>query len=220
MTLELTPINSFFDWLKDSGTQAILILVGTIAACVAAAAAIYFGKKSLTKADLAKMEGNTAHLEDVRTSIANVDLRTKRQEEADELASRAMFVSITVTGEADAGQPLSVYLTGAEPNPHLTRVEFRSELGNVFGTSECIPTDNLFQYIARLPSDKLANWRNAGTALSLNTTRQMLRIWMRFDEHPREVYRDMAVTLTSGLRGGGKDAPGINVATIKIEGAV
>jgi hypothetical protein len=78
---------------------------------------------------------NTAHLEEVRTSIVNLDTRTKRQEEADALANRANWVSITVHGEADAGQPLSIYLTGTEPNIHFTRVEFRSEAGNVFGTS-------------------------------------------------------------------------------------
>lgn len=213
-------MNAFFNWLKDSGTQATLVLVGSCAAIVAAIGTIYFGKKSLTKKDLARVEENTAHLENVRTSIANVDLRTKRQEEADELATRAMFFSIAVTGEADVGQPLSVYLTGTEPNPHLTRVEFRSEQGNVFGQSECTPTGNLFQYIARLPSDRLRNWREGGIPMGQAGSRHTLRVWMRFDDHNNEVHRDMAVTLTSCLRGGSKDAPGINVATFKIEGVV
>jgi UDP-N-acetylmuramyl pentapeptide phosphotransferase/UDP-N-acetylglucosamine-1-phosphate transferase len=60
-------MNRFFDWLKDSGTQAILILLGTISAFVAAFAAIYFGRKSLTKNDLAPIEQNTAHLDEVRS---------------------------------------------------------------------------------------------------------------------------------------------------------
>jgi septal ring factor EnvC (AmiA/AmiB activator) len=52
-------MNPFFNWLKDSGTQALLILLGTIAACIAAIAAIYYGRKSLSREDLAPIEKNT-----------------------------------------------------------------------------------------------------------------------------------------------------------------
>ena len=59
-------MNSFFNWLKDTGTQAMLVLVGTFAAIVAAVGTVYFGRKSLTKRDLAQVEEHTAHLGEVR----------------------------------------------------------------------------------------------------------------------------------------------------------
>jgi hypothetical protein len=217
-------MNIFWNWLKDPGTQAMLVLFGTGFAFVAALCAFYFGRKSLTKRDLTPLEQNTAatsgHLENVHTHLASLNERARRQEDAGNLANRAAFVSVSVRGEVDAGKPMSVYLTAKEPTIHFTRVEFRSEQGSPFGQSECIATGNLFEFVARLPSDNLNRWRMGGASINVDATRHTLRVWMCLDDHSYEVHRDIGVTLTGGLRGGGKDAPGINVATYKLEGTV
>src|ERR1035437_4477219 len=82
-------MNPFFDWLKETGTQSMLVLLGTFAAVVAAVGTVYFGRKSLTKRDLAQVEEHTAHLGEVRAGIISLDTRIKRQEESDALASKA-----------------------------------------------------------------------------------------------------------------------------------
>src|SRR5580658_7789786 len=112
----------------------VVAIVGVVISLIAAVAAIYaayYAKKAPTAEDLAKVVENTSHLEEVRTGVLSVDTRMKRQEQADDLVSRANGVSISVKGEAEASQPLSMYLTGTEPTIHFTRVAFRSEAGNV-----------------------------------------------------------------------------------------
>lgn len=193
-------MNSFFNWLKDSGTQAMLILVGTSAAIVAAVGTIYFGMKSLTKKDLSGVEENTAatsgHLQNVHTHLASLDARTKRQEEADVLANRAQLVPISVIGEALINEPLSVYLTGRTNGVRFTRIELRSELQNTFGMMECEQNaENPLQFVATIPANKLGNWTAAGTGVTMGITRQILRVWMSFEEKPTEAFRDMSVTV-------------------------
>jgi len=179
----------------------LVVAIATLAVGIAAAwATFHYGRKAPTQDDLARVEQNTAHLEEVRSGIASVDARMKRQEQADDLVSRARAASISVKGEADANQPLSICLTGTEPTIHFTRVDFRSEAGNVFGMSECIATGSVFEYVASLSPETLREWRNAGTGVTLVSTRQILRVWMRFDDQSRQVYRDMAVNITSGTR--------------------
>lgn len=216
-------MNQFFNWLKDAGTQAIMVLVSCVAACLAAFFAFYFGRKSLTKRDLAPLEQNTAatsgHLENVHTHLANLNERAKRQEDADDLVNRAKWIPISVSGNADANMPLSIRLTTTQANVYFMRVELLSENSNVYGYAECLGTGNLLQRTAEFPPDMVNRWRAAGTAVNMSVTRHLLRVWMRFSAEPREVPREMPVTLTSGLRGGGKDAPGINVPTLEIEGA-
>ncbi len=210
-------MNPFWNWLKDPGTQAMLVLIAIVLAALsmmAAAIAAYFGWKSPSRGDLKRVEDNTAHLEEVRAAITSLESRSKRQEEAVGLADRATSVSITVKGQGDMGKPLPVYLTGTEPDIYFSRVEFRNNQGSPFGHAVCMPTDNLFEFVARIPSTRVKNWFNGSRG------GHILRVWMRFDGHPHEVHKDMAVTLDVELRGSTKDDPPGNVSTFTINGAV
>lgn len=77
-------MNQFFNWLKDSGTQAMLVLLGTIGACIAAVSAIYYGRNSLAKEDLTPIEENTGgtsrKLVDVETHLSTMKEDIKRVE--------------------------------------------------------------------------------------------------------------------------------------------
>ncbi len=179
----------------------LVVAVATLAATVGGVVfTVKFGRKASTQEGLARVEEHVSHLPEVKAGIASLDARMKRQEETAALASRVAGVSISVRGDADLGQPLPIYLTTTEPTIHLTRVEFRTEAGNVFGQCECIPTKNLFEFIARLPYDRLSNWRSAGTPEGVSRTRHILRVWMHFGDESQRTHKDMAVTLTSGRR--------------------
>ena len=96
-------MNPLFDWLKDSGTQAMLVLGGTVAAIVAAIGTIYFGRKSLAKEDLTPLEEymatTSSHLEKVHTSLKRMDDRQKQQDENESLASRPMHLTFRQWGK-------------------------------------------------------------------------------------------------------------------------
>jgi hypothetical protein len=111
-------MNPFFDWLKDSSTQAILVLVGTVAACIAAAAAIWFGRIALVKKDLDDLEGNTAA---TSSHLSNVDIRLTRVEE--NTAATAVQLSSVRTHLATMNQDLKrVEENTAEMSNHLENV--------------------------------------------------------------------------------------------------
>lgn len=217
-------MNTLWNWLKDAGTQAVEIFITACAAIGALLLTWHFGRKSLTKRDLEPLEKHTAatsgHLENVHTHLASLNERAGRQEDADDLANRVKWVPISARGQADAGLPLPILLTTKQEGVYFTRVELLSDSGNVYGQAECQRTNNPLQRTAEFPSESVNRWRAAGTVVNTYVTLHLLRVWMRFSAEPQEASRDMPVTLTSGLRGGGKDAPGINVATFTIEGSV
>jgi hypothetical protein len=201
-------MNPFFDWLKDTGTQAMLVLVGTSAAMIAAIAAIYYGRKSLTKKDLAQVEQNTEHLEEVRTSIASVDTRLKKQDDIDRFQIHANRVSITAMGNQSGNVPFELQLfvkDSKDPNLILTHVELYNENGNSFGSFPCLSMGNPngLNFHADIPMATMGDWFRAGTPVqSFNRMRLKLKVWMSMGGI--EVYRDMAVTVletTSGMAG-------------------
>jgi hypothetical protein len=166
--------------------------------CRAALGTVYFGRKSLTKRDLAQVEKHTAHLGGVREGIISLDARIKRQEESDALANKAKWVQISVSGEADADVDFPIRISGKDPNIPFRRVELFSESGNVFGSVVCTNTSNVFEYLATVPLGIFRNWRNAGTIVNMNTTRQVLRVWLLIEGHER--HREVPVILTNGAR--------------------
>lgn len=201
-------MNQLFDWLKDSGTQAMLVLLGTVAACIAAIAAIYYGRKSLTKKDLAQVEQNTEHLEEVRTSIASVDTRLKKQEDIDQLQIQANRVSITAMGNQSGNVPFEMQLfvkDSKEPNLILAHVELYNERGNSFGSFPCsrMGNPNGLNFHVNIPMTTMGDWFRAGTPVQTgNRMRLKLRVWMSINGN--EVSREMAVTVmetTSGMAG-------------------
>jgi hypothetical protein len=199
-------MNPFFNWLKDTGTQAMLVLVGTSAAIVAALGTIYFGMKSLTKKDLAPIEQNTGHLDEVRSGIASVDSRLKKQEDIDAVRIRASRISIAASGNQSGNAPYPLHLSvreSKEPNLSITQVELCNENGSTFGSFPCSSTGNpsVLGFQAAIPMTTIGDWFRAGTPVqTVNRMRLKLRVWMSLDGF--EVYRDLTVTVIENTDSG------------------
>jgi hypothetical protein len=196
-------MNPFFDWLKGTGTQAMLVLLGTIAAFVAAIGTIYFGKKSLTKKDLSRIEENTEHLEEVRASISSVDSRLKKQEDAEQYQIRAGRVSVTARGNQAGNVPFELHLSlrkPTEPNLALTQVELYSEIGTSFGSFPCSRSDNSngLDFCASIPMNNMSGWFHGGTPDQTSNRRRLkLRVWMLINGF--NVSRDLPVSIIEDL---------------------
>lgn len=192
-------MNPFFNWLKDSGTQAMLVLLGTFCAFAAAFAAIWYGRKSLTKRDLKRVEDNTAHLEEVRSNIASVDSRLKKQEVNEALRRVASRVPITASGNQAGNAPYPVQLVireSREGKVSLTHIELYNERDNPFGSFPCesVGNPNGVQFQAKIPVDVMGNWFRGGTAVQTsNRMRLKLRVWMLING--TEAYKEMAVQI-------------------------
>jgi len=188
-------VNPFFDWLKDTGTQAMLVLLGAIAACVAAFAAIWFGKKSLTKRDLVPIEQNTGHLEEVRSGIASVDTRLKKQDEADQLKIIANRVSIAARGYQSGNVPLPLELNVKEsqaPGFNINHLELYNERDLPFGSFPCTRIEGRLNldYRASIPMKTIGDWFRSGTPDELVHRRRLkIKVWMSMNgvEVPRDV---------------------------------
>jgi hypothetical protein len=167
-----------------------------------------FAKAAPTKEDLARVEQNTAQIEDVRATIASVDSRLKKQEDTEALRIRASRVSITVMGNqaGNAPYPLELFIKQTEEkNVSLTHLELYNEHGNAFGSFPCTHTghpDGL-HFQANIPLATMADWYRSGTPVqTVNRMRLKLKVWMTMNGI--EVPRDMAVTVmetTGGMTG-------------------
>lgn len=178
----------------------IIAALAAIVAAVAAVWALVYAKDAPTKEDLAQVEKNTSHLEEVRSNIERMDKRLHRQEEFEALLTKAREVSIAVNGQDDAGKPLHVYLVLQDPTVVLTRLELFNEVRSVFGSTRCDCVGEL-TYQAKLDPMMAKRWIGGGTtAQMLNRVRVILRVYMLIGEDKNEVYRDMAVHLTEGMR--------------------
>lgn len=201
-------MNPFLNWLKDTGTQAVELFMTACAAIGALLLTWYFGKKSLTKRDLTRVEQNTEHLEEVRSSIASVDSRLKKQEEFDAVRIRATRVSITASGNQSGNAPYPLHLSirnSNEQNLSITHAELCNENGSSFGSFLCSRTGNpsVLDFQAAVPMTTMGDWFRAGNPVqTFNRMRLKLKVWMSLEGF--EVYRDMAVTVietTSGTAG-------------------
>ena len=199
-------MNPFFNWLKDTGTQAMLILVGTSAAIIAAIGTIYFGRKSLTKRDLAPIEQNTGHLEEVRSTIASVDSRLKKQEETEQLKILANRVSITARGYQSGNVPLPLELNvkeSQEPGFNINHLELYNERDLPFGSFPCTRIDGRpnLAYRASIPMNTIGDWSRSGTPDELIHRRRLkIKVWMSMNGV--EVPRDMTVIVIQSDGGG------------------
>jgi hypothetical protein len=178
-------------------------IVAAVAAIVGAIAAIYaavYAKAAPTKDDLARVETNTAHLEEVRSKLERMDSRFNSQQELEILKAKAQRIHISVEGSNDASSaPLAVTLTLKEPSVVLTRVELYNEVGNSFGGADCVPNDEV-RYIATLDSQTFRTWMNGGTMQSVSKVRCILRVHMLFDEKEPEVFREMSINLSNVMK--------------------
>jgi hypothetical protein len=185
-------MNPFFDWLKDSGTQAVLILVGTIAACFAA----FFSWMAPSKKDLARVEANTAatsgHLENVHQSLT-------AQERRDALTDRAQHVSMTASGRTDVNCPMEMTIALRDPDIVLTRVGLYNEAGNLFGTFESKVFQPLYWKV-NIPTHNFQSWFSGGKIDQINTRKLVkLRVFMLIDG--LELHQDFAVYILNQSQG-------------------
>lgn len=142
-------------------------VVAAVGVIVTIILTIYFGKKSLTKTDLAPIEGNTAHLEDVKASLTRIDKR-------DALDALAHRVAITVSGQGDIPQPLTISLTLTNPSVTVERIQLFNEHGNLFGSADCEKANELV-YTATLDFPTVQSWFLGGTAVG-TTDRMRLSV--------------------------------------------
>jgi hypothetical protein len=186
---------------------AAIALLFTVIAAIAAIAAAIYAKKSPTANDLARVEQNTAHLEEVRTTIASVDNRLKKQEDAKSRGIRANRVSIAASGNQSGTAPYPLQLLvrePKEPNLSLTHIELCNEPGTSFGSFQCsqMGDPSLLNFRADIPMAAMGEWFQAGTPVqTLSRVRLKLRVWMSMDGF--EVYRDMPVTIVDTSSSGG-----------------
>ena len=179
------------------------VVVGIVAAIAALVAAVY-AKRAPTAGDLARVEQNTAHLEDVRTTIGRMEGRSKKQEEAESIRIRAYRVPIAASGNMSGTSPFPLRLSireSREPKVSITHVELYNEHGNQFGSLPCSPSgESGLIFEAQIPMETMGEWHAGGTpVLVLNRVRLKLRVWMLIDGI--DVYRDMAVVVTQTISG-------------------
>jgi hypothetical protein len=202
----------------------VVAVIAAVAAIIAAAAAIWtlvYAKEAPTKDDLARVEQNTAHLEEVRSKIASMDKRQRSQQELESLYGKARRLSILVSGQDDIPQPLRVNLTIKDSTALLSRVELFNEVGSVFGSVDCVRNpDAELAFRAVIEFQTVSRWKAAGTMVqAYNRVRLNLRVYMFFEGHEVEVFRDMAVHVTDESRRL-EGAIQQTVSAIRIEGSV
>ena len=173
--------------------SAVIALVAAVAGILAAK----YAKAAPTTEDLARVEGNTAHLEEVRASIASVDSRLRKQEDAERLKRRANRVSIDARGYQSGTAPLDLQLFVKPPQESdfsVTDLELCNEHGNLFGSFPCSRMGNPdgLNFCAAIPMENMGEWFRGGTPdPRLNGRRLKLRVWMSMGGG--EVFRDMGV---------------------------
>lgn len=164
-------------------------------------ATVLYGKKSLTKRDLKPLEENTAHMEDVKASIANLDARARRQEEDDHYTNEAKWVSVTISGSADFDAPLLLSIELAKDDVQCKRIELRNDTGNASGEFKCEAGGGPLRFAATIPPEIVNRWRNSGPSVTTTTTQLVIRVWMRFLlAQAKQVRRDVPVKILTSKR--------------------
>ena len=171
-------MNPIFNWLKDPRTQAVELIVTACAAIGALLLTWYFGRKSLTKKDLERVEHNTAatsgHLENVHRSL-------KAQEQRETLNARAQRVSISVSGYTHISGSMAMILILKDTDVALTRVALFNEADSLFGAFPCTLSAPL-NWKATVPTDYIRKWYFGGTHEPMPDRRRVkLRVLMVID---------------------------------------
>jgi len=163
-------MNPFFNWLKDTGTQAMLVLIGTAAAIVAAWGTIRYGRKSLAA--------------------------FHKQVDREELDEAASIVSIKISGQSFQDEPLEVHLVLQDETVTLEYIEMLDASGTRYGGGDCILEERKEpdRYVAELESRRVVNWANAGEHLGL-TSHLWLRVTVSFRERSGQGRKKMPVVL-------------------------
>jgi hypothetical protein len=181
----------------------MLVLFGTVFAFVAALAAIYFGRKSLTKTDLTGLERNTAEtaekVEEVRGHIAGVHEIQNEQYSAELICETAKRISIVVKGYSRRVQPMTLYLTTKNPNITLVQAQLTNNIGSSHGERNCeLQAPNNF--ITEISGDTLSAWFSSATKVDTNARRVLIiRAHILYGKLPAE--REILVFLSRDGRG-------------------
>jgi hypothetical protein len=199
--------------------QAIAIaglVIGTVSA-VAAIFAAWFAWKAPTKSDLQRVEENTAEtserLDKVRTHIARVDERLHDQHSRDLLIAEAQRVAIAVSGSNEFSDPLKLSFKIKDPKVVLTYIEMLNDVGTLFGSADCEPTEDL-SFTAILDNSAVQRWFSSGKP-DQAFNRRSLRVRAHMHIAERVVYRDVPISLISGTRPG---QPNSGVQVFILEG--
>lgn len=203
----------------------VVAIISGVIALVAAVAAIYaavYAKAAPTRVDLARVEQNTAHLEEVKSKLTRMDERQRNQHEHDALVAKANNTSFMIRGAADIGESLNVSITATRDNLVVfSRVELVNENGNRFGAAQCQRTETPEQVIFTLDGETVKNWINAGTPVRnlANDKVLYLRVYMLFKGYEEEVYRFVTVTQSTESRQLSQ-RPGHFVTVYRLNGTV
>ncbi|HWA95064.1 MAG TPA: hypothetical protein VG844_10735 [Terracidiphilus sp.] len=183
-------MNSFFDWLKDAGTQAIELFITACAAILALLLTWRYGRNSLTKKDLEPLEQSTA-------ATAAHALKVANRAESMELASR---VSLIVSGRSYQDEGLKFTLQILNTVATLTRADLYTESGTSYGSVALYQEPDATQnFTADVPSEMAMRWYKASLpSLPMSQYTQLrLRVYILFDGNSEEGYKDTPVRMTS-----------------------
>jgi hypothetical protein len=170
------------------------LVIGSIGAAAAVAAAIY-ARASPTKADLKRVEDNTAesarHIDAVRNQLAEQDRR-------DGLISRAQRVSISVFANDRASQPLTLRFRLKESQVCLSRIDLINRANMYFGTFACKREED-GSFSASVDAAVAAQWFNSGEpSESFNRRAVQIRAFLTIDT--QELYRVFTIHMLQGIR--------------------
>lgn len=149
---------------------------------IAATAAAKYGKDAPTKDDLARVEQNTAHLDEVRSKMASMDKRQQEQHQADLMREAARHISIHVKGEYGNAGPMTVRFTTQNPTVVLLSAQLRNDLGSTFGQADCVQLDPQ-EFTADFNILGIQEWYGSATTTDMQGRRVLtIRTHLRFGQ--------------------------------------
>lgn len=172
-------------------------VIGAIAACAAA----YFGWKSPSKVDLARVERNTGetaqHVDAVRGHVAE-------QSNREALARRIDRLPISVDGDAALMEPLELIFILEDPGAILLRADLINKASTLTGSVECAQQGaNIFS--ATVEAGFVFLWFDSGEITG--NLRRALMIRASFTIDGTEAYRTFPVELRRSTRYTPEPAP-------------
>jgi hypothetical protein len=167
----------------------VLSLVFSIIASLAAVMAAFYAKGSASKADLERVERNTAesvkHIDAVRTHLEE---RIRREA----LLARFDRVSMAVDARGPAGESVLLRFTLNDERIELLRADLLNADNMQSGSFSCSPTDEPSCFVTTVDHDTVRSWFGAGTDTN-DGKRVQIRAHLRLHDH--EAARNMSAGL-------------------------
>jgi len=172
-------------------------VVAAVAAIVAAVAAIWtliFAKDAPTKDDLARVEENTAHLEEVKAKLARMDSRHEQQEYRELVNLLAERVRMSISGQNTHAEPFVLHLRTTDPHIVPVTIELHDEVNSLFGSFGLNP-GTLNDWEAEVASATMFRWFEARVRIeAFNRAKLSVRVIMLMNDLPAS--RQLPVTLS------------------------